>query len=148
MRKRSLCMNSLHWPFLHLILWRRVFLPTVSLPPSMAEWTQQSHFLANHAPPGVLGAVTCLYFDPFAELLWTGSASGHIASHTNAPPICPRYTAYVAHDPGARRSGVHRIVSNEKHIISAGDSTVRAVNRSGLGHWTVSMKYVVTVHYH
>lgn len=106
----------------------------------MAEWAQQSHFLSNHAAPGVLGGVTSLYFDPCAELLWTGSGSGQVTSHSNTPPTYARYTSFAAHGNMSRRSSVHSILGNEKAIFSVGDAGVHAANRSGLARWTVSVE--------
>ncbi|WFD35442.1 poly(A)-specific ribonuclease [Malassezia cuniculi] len=105
----------------------------------MAEWAQQAHLLANHAAPGVNGAVSALYFDTYTELLWTGSASGQVTSHTNTPPTYPRYTSYAAHGTVNQRAEVLRITGNEKSIFSVSQDSVRAVQRSGLGRWTVRM---------
>lgn len=109
----------------------------------MAEWSQQAHFFADHAVPGMLGAVTSLYFDPFAELLWTGNASGQVTSHTNTPPAFSRYSSYPVHGSSSRRSAVHTIVSDEKSIISASGDSVCAAQRTGLGRWSVCIKYVL-----
>lgn len=106
----------------------------------MAEWSQQAHFFADHAVPGMLGAVTSLYFDPFAEMLWTGNASGQVTSHTNTPPTYSRYSSYPAHGSSTRRSAVHTIVSDEKSIISASGDSVCAAQRTGLGRWRVCVK--------
>ncbi|WFD40697.1 poly(A)-specific ribonuclease [Malassezia japonica] len=103
----------------------------------MAEWTQQAHFYADHAVPGVLGAVSSLYFDPFAELVWAGSASGQVTSHTNTPPSFARYSSYAAHGAPSSRSEVHTLLSDEKAIFSASAKSVRAAQRNGLGRWTV-----------
>lgn len=108
----------------------------------MAEWAQQAHFLADHAPPGVLGAVSALYFDPRADLLWTGSASGQVTSHTNTPPSFARYASYAAHGTPARSSKVHTLLSDDKSIFSAGSNSVCAAQRTGLGRWSVSLAYV------
>ncbi|WFD29088.1 poly(A)-specific ribonuclease [Malassezia sp. CBS 17886] len=108
----------------------------------MAEWTQQSHVLADHAVPGVLGAVTALHFDPYAELLWAGSASGQVSSHLNDPPACARYTSYASHGTPTRRSDVRGILCDDRSVISVGESSVRAAQRSGLGRWSVAMRDV------
>ena len=112
----------------------------------MAEWTQQSHILANHAAPAVHGSVNAIHFDPLAELVWAGSASGQLTAHTNTPPAYPRYVSYRAHAGAPQHgssTGVHTILSDEKGVFSVGDATVRAAARSGLGRWSVSIKCVV-----
>lgn len=105
----------------------------------MAEWAQQAHLLANHAMPGVHGAVSAMYFDTYTELLWTGSTSGQVASHTNTALSYPRYTSYAAHRSDSQRNEVLGITGNEKAIFSASPDSVRAAQRSGLGRWTVKM---------
>ena len=106
----------------------------------MAEWTQQAHVLADQAVPGVLGGVTALYFDPFSELLWAGSASGQVTSHANTPPTYARYTSYPAHGTPTRRSEVRGILSDDKSVFSIGEASVRAAQRNGLGRWTIEVK--------
>ncbi|KAL4398861.1 poly(A)-specific ribonuclease [Malassezia pachydermatis] len=108
----------------------------------MAEWTQQAHILADNAVPGVLGGVTALHFDQFAELLWAGSASGQVTSHSNALPALPRYTSCAAHGTPARPHEVRGILSDDRSILSAGESSICASQRSGLNRWTLPMAYV------
>ena len=103
----------------------------------MAEWAQQAHLLANHALPGVHGAVSALYFDTYMELLWTGSASGQVTSHTNAPPAYPRYTSFLAHGTSRAPEPVLGLTGNEKAIFSVASGGVHAAQRSGLGRWSV-----------
>lgn len=103
----------------------------------MTEWTQQAHVFANHAGTGALGGVTSLHFDTFAELMWAGSASGQVSSHTGALPALPRYTSLAAHGTPARPSDVRGIVSDDKSILSVSDACVCASQRNGLSRWTM-----------
>ncbi|PKI84195.1 poly(A)-specific ribonuclease [Malassezia vespertilionis] len=106
----------------------------------MGDWTQQSHILADHVVPGVLGAVTSLYFDPYAELMWAGSASGQLTSHTNTPPTHARYSSFAAHGTPAHPSPVRGILADEKYVMSIGSDTMRATQRTGLGQWSVPIQ--------
>ncbi|WFD28025.1 poly(A)-specific ribonuclease [Malassezia nana] len=108
----------------------------------MAEWTQQAHVLADHALPGVLGAVSALHFDPLSELLWVGSASGQVTSHTNALPALSRCTSYAAHGTPRQPHEVRTILSDDKSILSLSDTCVRATQRSGLARWSIDIECV------
>lgn len=112
----------------------------------MAEWAQQAHVLANHALPGALGAVTSLHFDPLSELLWVGSASGQVTSHTNTLPSLTRCTSYAAHGTPRQPHEVRTILSDDKSILSLSDSSIRAAQRSGLGRWTIDVACVSATH--
>ena len=106
----------------------------------MAEWSQQAHFFADHTVPGVLGAVTAVHFDPFAELLWIGNASGQVTSHTNSPPGFARYSSFPAHGSASRHEEVHTILSDEKSIISASANLVSASQRNGIKRWSLNVR--------
>ena len=84
----------------------------------MTEWTQRAHVLADHAVSGVLGHVSSLHFDTMSELLWVGSASGQLRSHTGALPTLPRYTSLAAHGVPKQPRHVRGILSDDKFIIS------------------------------
>lgn len=108
----------------------------------MAEWAQQAHVLADHVPPGTLGAVTSLHFDSLSELLWVGNASGQVTSHTNALPSLARCTSYAAHGTPRQPHEVRTILSDDKSILSMSETSVRATQRSGLGRWTINVACV------
>lgn len=108
----------------------------------MAEWAQQAHVLADHALPGVLGAVSALHFDPLSELLWVGSASGQVTSHTNALPALSRCTSFAAHGTPRQPHDVRTILSDDKSILSLSDTCVRATQRSGLARWSIDIECV------
>lgn len=105
----------------------------------MTEWTQQAHVFADHAVSGVLGAVTSLHFDPFAELLWAGSESGQLSSHTNTLPTLPRYTSLAAHGTPTHRQGVRGILSDDKYVMSVSERSVCASQRNGLNRWMLDL---------
>ena len=98
--------------------------------------------LADHAPPGALGAVTSLHFDSLSELLWVGSASGQVTSHTSALPSLTRYTSYAAHGTPRQAHEVRTILSDDKSILSLSETSVRATQRCGLGRWTIDVACV------
>jgi PAB-dependent poly(A)-specific ribonuclease subunit 2 len=78
-----------------------------------------------------LPAVQCLAFDAHAELLWTGSAAGHVSSHFTAKEYAfSRYTSYRAHLPGP----VQEILPDERGILSVGGS-LKLANRRGVAAW-------------
>lgn len=76
---------------------------------------------------------TSLAFDSHAELLWSGSLSGHVQSYfTGREYNLARYTSYRAHVPGPTRE----ISIDEKGILSVGGS-LKLANRRGVALWNV-----------
>ena len=106
----------------------------------MTEWTQRAHVLADHAVSGVLGHVSSLHFDTMSELLWVGSASGQLTSHTGALPTLPRYTSLAAHGVPKQPRHVRGILSDDKFIISLSEGRVCASQRQGLGRWSMQIE--------
>ena len=106
----------------------------------MTEWTQRAHVLADHAVSGVLGHVSSLHFDTMSELLWVGSASGQLTSHTGALPTLPRYTSLAAHGAPKQPRHVRGILSDDKFIISLSEGRVCASQRQGLGRWSMQIE--------
>ena len=107
---------------------------------AMTEWTQRAHVLADHAVSGVLGHVSSLHFDTMSELLWVGSASGQLTSHTGALPTLPRYTSLAAHGVPKQPRHVRGILSDDKFIISLSEGRVCASQRQGLGRWSMQIE--------
>lgn len=104
----------------------------------MSEWSEYHHIYANNSPPGVLGGVSCLRFDPYSELLWVGSASGQVSSHFGAD--LQRYTSYAAHGTGQGAAGVRALHLDERHVFSAGENGLHASSRKGMTRWDLPIR--------
>lgn len=111
----------------------------------MAEWAQHAHILVDHAMPGVLGGVTALQFDTLSELLWAGSASGQVTSHSGALPTLPRYTSWAAHGTPAQPREVRSVLVDDRSVVSVGETSVVAAQRNGLRRWKLDVTYVYAV---
>ncbi|CAD6575124.1 MAG: poly(A)-specific ribonuclease [Cyphobasidiales sp. Tagirdzhanova-0007] len=80
-----------------------------------------------------LPAAQCLAFDAHAELLWSGSLTGQVASHlTSADYDLARYTSYKAHEPGPTRE----LLVDDRGVLSVGGS-LKLASRRGLTFWNV-----------
>jgi PAB-dependent poly(A)-specific ribonuclease subunit 2 len=85
----------------------------------------------QHHERAYLPAVQCLAFDGYSELLWAGSANGHVSSHFTAKEYgFSRYSSYRGHIPGP----VQEISIDERGILSVGGS-VKLANRRGIAAW-------------
>ena len=80
-----------------------------------------------------LPGVQCLAFDPYQELLWTGSVTGHVSSYfTKKDYNLGRYTAYRAHVTAPTRE----LLVDDRGILSIGGS-IKLASRRGLPLWTL-----------
>lgn len=95
-------------------------------------------------PHGVtyLGDVTSLAFDPFQELLWTGTSYGRVVSyflpqdashahHTGVLDVWSRYTAFRGHMSGPTKE----LIVDERGVLSLGERSVKLAQRTGRCSW-------------
>ncbi|KAI8925842.1 ubiquitin carboxyl-terminal hydrolase-domain-containing protein [Entophlyctis helioformis] len=75
-------------------------------------------------------AVSAVCFDAAEELLWCGTAWGHVSSYVNAPPSLVRYTAFPAH-----RARVLQVLVADRGVLSLSPQTVRLSIRRGVQIW-------------
>lgn len=104
----------------------------------MSNWVEHAHILANNSPPGALGGVSSLSFDPFSELLWAGTGAGQVASHYGNG--LQRYTSYPAHGTAGNPSPVKGLLVDERHVYSVGEGGIKCANRRGVGRWNVQTR--------
>lgn len=93
---------------------------------------------ANWQPRSILpsyttipSSVTCLSFDPFSELLWSGNALGQVTSFHGTDGT--RYTSFMAH----RNNNVKGLCLDDRGIVSLGQNGVKGTKRTGVGKWMV-----------
>ncbi|KAH9813591.1 PAB-dependent poly(A)-specific ribonuclease subunit [Melampsora americana] len=88
-----------------------------------------------------LGDVSSILFDPYADLLWTGSSIGTVVSHflpngvggSNDESKClNRYTSFKSH---SNRTPTRQLLISERAVLSLGESSVKSTSRRGLPHW-------------
>ena len=85
----------------------------------------------QHHERTYLPGVQCLAFDGNAELLWSGSATGHVSSHLTGKLYgLSRYTAYRGHVPGP----VQELVIDDRGVLSVGGS-LKLATRRGIAVW-------------
>lgn len=84
-----------------------------------------------------LGDVVSLAFDPYADLIWTGSSLGTVVSHflPNAfatQLTLTRYSSFKSHPiPALTR----QLILSERAVLSLGDRSLKSTNRRGLPLW-------------
>lgn len=107
--------------------------------------------MANYKPHRLLPPAssipsypTSLVFDPFADLLWAGSSSGHVQSFSS-PSSFTKNVAFPAHGAtvlqggwtGLGKSGVKEMMVGEREIVTLGDKGLGGRKRGGLVKWSV-----------
>ncbi|PWN41313.1 hypothetical protein IE81DRAFT_292061 [Ceraceosorus guamensis] len=101
------------------------------------SWAETQHILASPTSLGI--PITSLAFDPFSDLLFSGTSTGNLLAHYG--PSLNRYTSALAHGTKTKDSRIHPqetvrgIVLDERCVYSVGDGSVRAQNRRGLCRW-------------
>jgi len=104
------------------------------------EWTESAHILSNNSPPGILGGVSSISFDPFSELLWVGSNSGQLISHYSSS--LQRYTSFPCHGTALKPSPTKDILVDNGNILTLGNDGIRCGNRRGVGRWSLRARSV------
>lgn len=89
----------------------------------MNGWRESQRFhLLNQS-------VSCLTFDRYNDLLWSGSTNGQVSSFLNGiPPV--RYTSFPCHPDSA-----NQILVMENVVYSVGQSNVKCTNKRGISQW-------------
>jgi hypothetical protein len=93
--------------------------------------------MATYHPHHLLTATTAshptsLVFDPYADLLWTGSSTGHVQSFSS-PQSFTRNVAFPAHGKG----GVKEMFVGDREIVTLGERGLGGRKRGGLAKWSV-----------
>lgn len=89
-----------------------------------------------------LGDTTSLAFDPFQELLWTGTSYGRVVSyfipqdathahHSGVLDVWSRYTACRGHVVGPTKE----MIVDERGVLSLGERSVKLAQRTGRCLW-------------
>lgn len=111
--------------------------------------TYQPHHLLPPLPPPASNSAsnnhhpshpTALLFDPYADLLWQASSSGHVQSF-HSPHAFARNVAFPAAGVLQARAGgggVREMWIGEREVVTLGERGLGGRKRGGAVKWTVS----------
>ena len=102
--------------------------------------TYQPHHLLTATTPS---HPTSLVFDPYADLLWTGSSTGHVQSFSS-PQSFTRNVCFPAHGAtgiqqwsASGKGGVKEMFVGDREIVTLGERGLGGRKRGGLAKWSV-----------
>ncbi|RHZ79406.1 hypothetical protein Glove_146g43 [Diversispora epigaea] len=103
----------------------------------MDGWKEILSACAPHV--NITQSISAITFDPYQELLWTGSDNGRVASYFGGG--MQRYTSFRAH-----LTPVKQLLVNDRGVISLNSDSIKMINRRGLPAWTIKNDHITDLH--